>query len=582
MNARAYFTLLPLMHWTAVFMLAAAGALALSGFMPMPAAIASAVVLTFLLKTLVEHAADAYAAGKKTAALLFCAGAVLIASITVALTAASLYARVFAVPSAIADWTVRREPLERELQRVLALANTAQGAMTNWASDAAAKAMEEGREKGGGSCPALPQTGGSRGPVAKWREDDSTIAGSLAAELKGLVEVAQSSTDKLLAQPKPTEFTAVKTGFEAGNAASDAVTRMTGAGNYAADTLRALDSRRISTIDRAGQPPTSCGDGARLEYISRASAALTALSQLKAMPRMHPGVDVSDPHDVLSRSLLRSLNGVMAMASAGHLGSFAGDDLMQNALKKNGVMNRETLAFAISIVAEISVILTALLMVRQRRQPYTDNVVSWIDADEQRHPQTGTGRAVLRGAAKRMANLFYAEAPSAPAATEVFDAAPAAATAPISGLIELPEDPRLSREREAAWSGSLLDHHVPWGQRDLLFIPITAETGLARHMARALGYQKQAVLVTDSAPAKLLNEPEVRTHLESAHGPDWCKQRYQVYALDPAYAQLMRLRALGGQLTAATPWVAPSPAARHEPLRHRLARRPGQNRPSWA
>jgi hypothetical protein len=62
MNERASLTLLPLMHWKSVVMLAGSAALALSGFMPLVAAVAGATVLTLLLKTLVEHAVEAFAA----------------------------------------------------------------------------------------------------------------------------------------------------------------------------------------------------------------------------------------------------------------------------------------------------------------------------------------------------------------------------------------------------------------------------------------------------------------------------------------------------------------------------------------
>lgn len=143
MNERASLTLLPLMHWISVVMLAGSAALALSGFMPLVAAVAGATVLTFLLKTLVEHAVEAFAAKQFLRGGLLASVAGLIASITVALTAATLYAKVFAAPSAISDWTLRREPLERELQRVLALAGTAQSATQAWARDAGAKAQQE-------------------------------------------------------------------------------------------------------------------------------------------------------------------------------------------------------------------------------------------------------------------------------------------------------------------------------------------------------------------------------------------------------------------------------------------------------
>lgn len=575
MKNRAHFTLLPLMHWVAVVMLAGSAIVALSGFLSLPAAVAAGTVLTFLLKTLLEQAIEAFYGRRWVFGTVYAVGGFAIVCVTTALTAATLYARVFAEPSARADWTERREPVERELQRIVAQARTAELAMADWAKDAQQKATAEATE--GGTCPNLPDTQGRRGPVAKWREDDSRIAQSLASELKALADTASASTSTLVAMPKPADFGAVKAGFEAANKASDDITRLTGGGNYAADTLRVLESRRISTIERAGQS-VSCGDSARLTYIERASTALASLAAMKPMPRMQPGVDIGDPHDVLTRSMLRSFNGVLAMATFGRAGSFAGDELMQVALQQHGIVNRETLAFVISILAEVALALTTLLIVRQGRKPYPDNPVDWIDADEQRKPQVGTRYALARGLAKRVANVFYIE-PGAPEGIHAAGsgAAQHSGSAATTGLIELPEDPRLSRDREASWSGSLLQHHVSWGKRDFLFLPITREATAAARIAQALAYQGQAELVADSAPDRLLMEPEVATRLEFAHGPDWHQHRYQVYLLGPAYAQMMRLRAIDGGTHLAPDRQAhmDMQGSRHVPLRHRLAQRPG-------
>lgn len=572
------------MHWTAVVMLAGSAALALSGFMAMAAAVALATVLTFLLKTQVERAAESFIAKQRAQGILFAIGALMIVCITVALTAATLYAKVFALPSAISDWTLRREPLERELQRVLALSSTAQASMSDWAKDASAKAALEGREGGGGSCPNLPQTGGSRGPVAKWREDDSTIAASLAAELKTLTDAAQASTAAVVALPKPSEFLAVKAGFAAANKASDEISKLTGGGNYAADTVRVLESRRISTIEREGQPATTCGDTARLTYIDRATVALGALAALKPMPRMQPGVDVSDPHDVLSRSLLRSFNGALAMATLGRAGSFNGDHLMQDALKKNGMINSETLAFAISILAEVALVLTSLLMVRQGSAPYADNVVSWIDGDEQRHPSPGPVRTMARGLAKRLANLFYAEKPAANGTVTIgLDTlAPEAAASSGFGNVDLFDDPAC-RAREAKWAQPLLPFHFPWGDRDFVVLPIAPDTRQVRRMAHALRAQGQFDCISASAPAKALaDKPDMVAHMEQQYGDEWRRMHYEIFEVRPAYAQVLRLQDIGDALVPvqALPQT-PADPQRHLPLSHRLAQRPAPRRGLW-
>lgn len=587
MKTRASFTLLPLMHWISVVMLAGSAALALSGFMAMAAAVAGASVLTFLLKTLVEQAAESFIAKQRAQGILFAIGAMLIVCFTVALTAATLYAKVFALPSAISDWTLRREPLERELQRVLALGSTAQASMSDWAKDASAKAALEGQEGGGGSCPNLPKTEGKRGPVAKWREDDSTIAASLAAELKSLTDAAQASTATVVALPKPSEFLAVKAGYAAANEASDDISKLTGGGNYAADTVRVLEVRRISSIERPGLTATTCGDTARLTYIDRATVALGALAALKPMPRMQPGVDVSDPHDVLSRSLLRSFNGALAMATLGRAGSFNGDHLMQDALKKNGMINIETLAFAISILAEVALVLTSLLMVLQGRAPYADNVVSWIDGDEQRHPSPGPVRTMARGLAKRLANLFYAEKPAANGTISLDTRAPEAAASTGFGNVDLFDDPAC-RAREVQWAQPLLPFHFPWGDSDFVVLPIAPDTRQVRRMAHALRAQGQFDCISASAPAKALaDKPDMVAHMQQQYGDEWRRMQYEIFEVRPAYAQVLRLQDIGNALVpvqalpqtpADPPWAVPQ---RHLPLSHRLAQRPAPRRGLW-
>lgn len=596
MTTRATFTWLPLMHWTSVLMLLGSGAVALSGFMALSMAMAGAAVLTFLLKVFAEQASNRFAQRRYVTGMLFGAGAAGFASVTVALSAATLYGAIFATPSAVADWTARREPAEREMQRVLALAGTAQSAMADWAKDASAKAVQEGDEhNGGGSCPSLPASGNKRGPVTKWREDDATIARSLADELKTLTDAAASSTATLVAQPKPSDFAGVKAGYEAANKASDDITRLTGGGSYAKATVQLLEGRRTSQIERSGQPAASCGDTARLTFIERATVALNALADLKPMPRMQPGIDVSDRNDVLSRSLLRSTNSVLSMATLGRAGNFNGDHLMQQALKQNGVVNIETLAMLIAVLAEVMVVTTSVLMARQGHAPFKDNLVTWIDADEQAHANPGTARRLARSATKRIANLFFTEPEDEAqpkAAAHVLPATPRCV--PTSGVYQLPDDPRLSRVREEEFADTLLQHHVPWGNRDFLLIPVDPETVDAERKAEVLVAVGMAEKVTAAAPTKVLRAPEAATRLLHMYGPEWARRQFQIFLLNPAYAHLMRLRAIAGATTAA---LAAGPAAaavaavaqpgsggygthfaRHVPLSHRLAQRPSMRR----
>lgn len=591
MEQRASFTLLRLIHWIALVVLVISAGYALTGFMHPAMGFAVAAVLTFLLKVLVETTAEAVRARRIVLGVATLAGAVLVTSITVSLTAATLYAKVFAKPSAIHDWTLRRALIEREMQGVLALANTAHAAMVAWAGDAQKKAASEGAggADGGGSCPNRPDTKGVRGPVYHFRADESGVATALAAELAGLVNAAKASSQTLVDLPKPLDFAAVKAGFEASNRAADDISRLTGGGSYASATVKVLDARRTSAIELPGGQSVTCGDSARLTHIERAATALGELAAVKAMPRQQPGVDVSDEHDVLSRSMLRSFNGVLAMVTLGRAGNFSDDALMIDALK-TGLLNRETLAFVISIMAELAVVLTALLMVRQGSMPYPDNMVSWIDRLQAGNQPPISARGAWLGLARRMANLFYAQpTPISPSlhGGQAVAAAPAGASGTGTsgfGSIELFDDP-LCREREAQWARPLLEFHFPWGDRDFIVIPIAADTRQVRSMAHALRAQGQFNCLSASAPAKVLaDKPDVVAQMKARYGEAWRHLRFEVFGIGEAFAQLLRLQDIGpaaaampvaAAVAADAPWAG---RGRHVPLNHRLAVRPGLRR----
>ena len=580
---RATFTLLRPIHWIALVVMVISAGYALTGFMHPAMAFTVAAVLTFLLKALVETTAEAVHTRRPVMCSAALVGTVLIASITVALTAATLYAKVFATPSAIQDWTIRREPVERELQRTLSLANTAHAAMAAWAGDAALKAEQEARDAGGGSCPNRPDTKGARGPVYYFRDNDAKIAVALAADLKGLLDTAQASTATLLAQAKPTEFAAVNAGFNAANKAADDISRLTGGGSYASATAKLLGAQRMMAIELAGGQSVTCGDQARLTHIERASEALNALAAVKAMPRMAPGVDVSNAHEVLSRSMLRSFNGVLAMVTLGRAGNFADDALMTGAMK-NGMLNRETLAFVISIMAEVAVILTALLLVRLGRAPYVDNAVSWIDDVQARHPSPGAARAALLGIARRLANVFYVQASATPAgdqAMEVLDAVPTGTgTGNGFGEIALFDDPAC-RAREAQWAQPLLPYHFASGSKDFAIIPIAPDTRQVRSMAHALRAQGQFHCLSAAAPAKVFSDkPEVVAQMLASYGDAWRQLQFEVFSIGESFSQLLRLQSIGPGLAAVPAGSAASPDSpwskrtRHVPFSQKLAARP--------
>jgi hypothetical protein len=599
MNPQPQFTFLRLMHIVAMLVLIISGGYALAGYMHPVMSYTVSTVLSLLLKVLVETAAHSWRARSFLGASGAALGAVFIASLTVALTAATLYAKVFAGPSASMDFTAHRTPLEREAQRLLAQAAAAQTAMTTWATDAAAKAKQE--EQQGGSCPNRADTGGKRGPVTHFRESDGKIAAALAAELKVLSDSAQSSTSALVALPKPKAFVDVQAGFTAMNKAADDISRLAGSASQSMAMVKVLEERRVASIEASGGAVISCGDMARLTHIQRAADALTGLAGASTMARVQPGVDVSDPQEVLTRSMLRSMNAVLSLASFGYAGSFGDDRLMLQELKRNGWLNSQTLALVLSTLAEVSVVFTALLLVFHGRAPFSDTLVGWLRGADKRNPHPSAMHAVALAMSRRLANLFYVESAGGGHATQVLDAAQASTG---FGDIELVDDPTC-RPKYAAFAEALLPYHYPWADKDYVVIPVAPQLRQVRSMAHALRAQGQFHCISASAPAKSLeSKPDIVAQMQTQFGDAWRRMQYEVFeVVKPAFAQLMRLQgidslnplsaaaassAMPGRGASRRYWSASGDLAdygsstaggslnlrRHIPLRHKLALRP--------
>lgn len=119
---------------------------------------------------------------------------------------------------------------------------------------------------------------------------------------------------------------------------------------------------------------------------------------------------------------------------------------MQDALKL-GVVNRETLGFVLSLLIELSVLATELVLARRGSVPFSSNLVDWIRAQAHEKPRPGRLQLLLRRLAKAVANLFFAVSPM-PAAR----AAAATSTGPGHGgfgPVELAPDPTFPNRKTA-------------------------------------------------------------------------------------------------------------------------------------
>ncbi|MBQ0942245.1 hypothetical protein KAK07_02730 [Ideonella sp. 4Y16] len=613
----AQFTPLRILHLVSLLILMASVAFALNAYMIVFAAAGIALVLVGLLHVLLEGLAHAIMRRAYLEAAMFGAGALLVVSITAALTAANLDSTMFATPASKRQLTEIRGPMERELQRVIGQAETAHAAMLAWAEDAGRKAEIEKTK--GGSCPNRVNTQGIEGPVTLWRKDDSQIAATLAKDLSALLDTARERTNELVALGKPSDFSGVKDVYEKANAAVDAAALLTAGGSYAPGALRTLESQRISNITYGGGQTVNCGDSGRLVLIERAHFALTALAAVQPPPRMQPAVDVSDRNDVVTRALLRSINTVASVLTFGQAGSFAGDQAMTHALKTNGVWNIETLPMTLAAIAETTLAISTLLLVRLGRPPFSDNVIDWLRAAREGGRPHGVVRRLLLTIATRLGNLFYVvPETSAPVAPSMASGGGRGARGrPGFEPLALPPEPDC-RQREAGFAMELLPYHLAVTDRDFLIIPIDAQTQRVRNMAHVLRAQGVLQALNTSAARDLVRmHPEVGEWLDMVYPQDslqrhqdqsgtwWSRlfkarpaqgdqRRFQVFQIEPTYAQFMRLRHLDqltafpaparlGHVPAATssaddvPAVHPT-AGRHVSLRRLLAQRPGFGR----
>lgn len=574
MPVKSKFTLSRAAHWCAQALLAAAITSSLKDFLTLWIAVPLATTLTFVFGELVRLAMSPSAWWQRVAAMI---GALMIGSTSVALSYSTAYQRFFATPSAILDFTSRREPAERELQRVLGLAQTAQSALQTWAQDAAEKARIESTDgaAGGGTCPSRPESLGRRGPITTWRSDDARVAGSLAADLKGLLDRAAAGTQTLTALPKPKDFAEVKLGMDLANKALDDIARLTGGGNFAQSTIKALQDREASMVTIRTGETVGCGDGARLALIDRAKAALETLAATKPPPRLQATVDLADPQDVLTRGWLRGFNGALSMATLGHAGQFTDDPLMLQALK-NGLVNRETVGFLLAVLLEASVVFTALVLARQGRAPFGDNLPDWIRAAESRNGTPGPVRRGLMGAAKRVANAFYAEpeAPASGTAVQVLDARLDSAS---FGDVELNAEPRYPA-RETRWSSELLDFHFPWGADDYLIVPVLPTTRRVRSMAHSLRAQGVLDFITESADHRLLaGKRDALRYMQGKLGDTWQDVDYAVFRIKPAYAHVLRLTLIDSQPPQSLPPQPTQPCSSQHPPAGSVSRSPHQS-----
>lgn len=463
-------------------------------------------------------------------------------AVTVSLSYGSLYATLFAETSALTNFAAARVPLERALEQAIANAQTAQNALRDWSVHS--RTMRDLEQHQGGSCPAKPASLAIRGGIARWRDADALTASTLSAELASRVTQLRQSVDTAKALT-PTTFRQLQEASRQWNAAVE-MEESLARGAYIKAAKDSL-TRQLAAEISWPRETFRCGDTARDELIER---ALSALKQIERGPALQPlavVIDLSNRQDIAGRGMIRGFNMILKALSFGAAGSFVDDALMVEAVKK-GLINRETLPFALSALLELSVLLTGAL-VHQRRnvvfpyQPVTA-LTRWSRGADELQPRLL--RIIAAGtllAMRTLINLVFAEA------TNDGDGKYRERFGPTPGTFEVPEDP-VYPDRTMSWGNQLLPYWVPMHGGDYLVIPNTQRCVRQLHAARALCEQGATTQLHFDAPFPLLSETATRQMTRLL--PDARGRTYAIFKISPSFAQALRIRVLEGDERSAT------------------------------
>jgi len=423
------FDLAKLIHYLAVAVMTVLSTSSLNAFFSWPLSVVLALVLSYTFTRMVAIAAGVDSSAPMTLSPRLVAGAaaLFLGSVTVGLSSTTLYRGSMGKASGVAEILRQRELAIQGIDRAIADARAAQASLRVWSESSATAARKEAAT--GGTCPNRARTAGSRGPVAMFREADASIARQINSNLVDAIKPLELARARIPVEAASEWQNAVAELQSLNSAAAAANAVYGGAAITAVATT--LDARLGATLD-GGVP---CGDPARDEAIRAARAAVGTLLAAEKLPEIRPAVDLASPEASVQRGLLRAINAAALIATLGLVGSFADDELMTAALRKNGVVNTETLAIWIALIVEVAVVGSSIIAgwsTRGRLPVFPLNPTTLVD---QLRARKGLRWQAAAGVAAGAVNLVAVGGP-----------APMVAAAPSSGV------GRDSRESEPVWS----------------------------------------------------------------------------------------------------------------------------------
>jgi hypothetical protein len=487
-----------------------------------------------------------------------------LAMISVALTSSTIYQAVFAQGGALRYFAQVREPYERSLDARLTMLSVVEGSVQAWRDDASDKATKERSEGGGGTCPTRDTTQGVEGPISRWRDADALVAADLLRDLSAERQALSDVVSEINKAPKAVSFDDVVKQMDLLSRGADIIARVGGESGLAQSAKKVVVDRQDSQIITRSGAEIDCGDTGRFSLLERARVALESLANATPMNRLTPPINLNDRAEVTSVALIRNTNAVAQILSLGHLGSFADDVLMSDALKVSFI-NRETLPLMLALILEMLTLYTGFLAA-QRLLAGTRPVFEPFDWAGQSQSPTALSKAkyIAMGLVQAVVNAVWLRVPVEVDASGLpphhkgtqLNRAKGPLTdvdRPATWLVRRKLRPDgLFPQREATWAQDLVGYYRPYLKETYLVVPQTDTQ--ARAMAHALVAKGLAkVLCEPMSPSDLplhlqtVANTAAITAANDTHIGEAEPAKVEVFKVrDGHYCQALRLAAIGG------------------------------------
>lgn len=516
------------MFVVAVAMMTVGVAFSLEPFFGIWTAVPLAALLSFTLGRLLSVLCAPRGEVGVARRALSLAAVVLVACITVALSYSTLYLKIFAEASSIRAYSRQSIGVIDALSLVNANALSARQSLKDLRELVDKKSEDESKPLSApGKDTCRPGTRGSTGPISQYWEAERNTVGNVSKLLEPLVTALNAAVQELSTR-RIRSHVEVLQSADAVNAAV-ASARSLVASQALADGIRSLKERQQTRIKARNGEWFDCNAADRDDQLRKTIAALEALKLPTSVKRIDPGLDIGDRREVAMTALLRVANLALRTVTLGALGSYDDDTMFSDALARSP-LNRETLPIWLGGMGE----LLLLLNPPGRRRGSTtlipgDPVARYHRMLALRDARSGISRAALTCWATLLRWVLNSLLSRRVPVTATWR--PAAAAARVT-----PREVRWFERCVSPWTFSL-------GEGEFVVVPPDLEPEAAR-VARVLAHMHALKpKAIDAGWAVVSCVPQAERRLQRLL-PDAATQAYDVYLLDPEFAQACRLALL--------------------------------------